>query len=78
MFSEWRQFYKAYLYKKRNGEFFIYGWGGPESPFSKKVDFGERIGGEGILPLTMEQAKDWGTRHFDIELYEQEFGKLNE
>lgn len=46
------------LYKKRTGEFFLWGEGGPESVYSHRVD-NMFVGGEDIRPLTYDQAKKW-------------------
>lgn len=50
--------YEETLYRKRTGEFFIHGVGNGESKYGKI--FGESMTpGEGIKPLTFDEAKNW-------------------
>lgn len=76
--------YTEELYKKRTGEYFLHGAGGPASPWAEPVEgaAGAYSGGEGIRPITYEQAQKW----FEIanndddslatdEVYNHEFGK---
>lgn len=76
--------YTEELYKKRTGEYFLHGEGGPASKWAEPVegDAGAYSGGEGIRPITYEQAQKW----FEIanndddslatdEVYNHEFGK---
>lgn len=46
---------REYLFRKRTGEYFLYGHGGAASKYSV-YDHGCRSGGEEINPLTEEQA----------------------
>lgn len=46
------------LYRKRTGEFFIYGVGNAESKYGKVFEE-SMTPGEGIKPLTFDEAKDW-------------------
>lgn len=52
------------LYKKRGGEYFIYGEGGSMTRYSKSKN---------IVPLSFEQAESWAKRHLDSSAYENEF-----
>lgn len=52
------------LYKKRGGEYFIYGEGGSMTRYSKS---------KSIVPLSFEQAESWAKRHLDSSTYENEF-----
>lgn len=72
------------LYKKRTGEYFLHGDGGPASKWAEPVegDAGAYSGGEDIRPLTYDQAKDWFERANNDddtlatdEVYDHEFGK---
>lgn len=73
-----RRFREA-LYKKRTGEYFLAGSGGPLSqwavPYSPEGGLAE---GSGIRPLTWEQARDWGERYMSPEAYVAEFGDADE
>lgn len=65
------------LYKKKNGEYFLHGAGGPMSKYS--VSRGNGItGGEAIHPLTLAEAKDWGQKNLDADSYEAAFGEVPE
>jgi hypothetical protein len=73
-FSHWRE----ELYRKKTGEFFLYGEGGPMSKYSRKIGQNEWSGGEKIHPLTLKEAQKWAEEHLDIEEYEQVFGVVEE
>lgn len=61
------------LYRKRTGEYFLYGHGGPKSPYAEHR--GKNIGwGEKIVPLTPDAAAKWAEEHLDPEVLKQEFG----
>ncbi len=65
------------LYKKRTGEFFLYGEGGGLTGYSERV--GNLSGwGEKIIPLTIEAAKEWVESHLDGEEYEKIFDNIDE
>ena len=53
------------LYKKRNGEYFLYG----ANSFS---------GGSTIIPLDEEEAMKWAEEHLDADEYIAEFGEPEE
>lgn len=65
------------LYKKRTGEFFLYGEGGGLTGYSEKV--GDLFTwGEKIIPLTVDAAKAWVESHLDGEEYEKIFDCVDE
>lgn len=66
------------LYRKRTGEYFLYGWGGPQSKYSRAVGQNEWSGGEKIEPLTSEEARRWAEEHLDADDYQKEFGEVAE
>lgn len=51
--------YSEELYKKRTGEYFLYGEGGPMSPYAEYAGPNEATDGEEIKPLTFDEAKEW-------------------
>ena len=55
-------YWEEELYRKRTGEFFLYGWGGPASRYSKTAGLNSWSGGEKIRPLTIEEAQKWVRR----------------
>lgn len=76
--------YKEILYKKRTGEYFLYGEGGPASKWAQPIegDAGAYSGGEDIIPLTYDEARSWFKKaihddpdHAADEVYNHEFGK---
>lgn len=65
------------LYQKNNGEFFLYGEGGPMSRYSKRS--GENWGGgEDIIPLSYKEAQEWAEKRLDADDYEKIFGEIPE
>lgn len=66
------------LYKKKTGEFFLYGKGGPMSKYSQSCGQNTWSGGSDIVPLTEAQARKWMEEHADADEYEQVFGEVEE
>lgn len=66
------------LYQKRTGEFFIHGAGGPATRYAVSAGQNSWSGGEKIIPLTWEAARDWAEVHLDGEDYEAIFGPVSE
>lgn len=64
------------LYRKRTGEYFIHGEGGPMSKYRRAVDQNSWRGGEDITPLTVEEARQWAEKNLKVEEYEAEFGEV--
>lgn len=76
--------YTETLYKKRTGEYFLYGEGGPASPWAQPVegDIGAYASGEDIKPLTYKKAQRWFEKANNDddslatdEVYDREFGE---
>lgn len=61
------------LYKKRTGEYFLYGKGGAMTKYSKPTGQNSWSGGEDINSLTIEDAKEWAEKHLTADEYEAEF-----
>ena len=66
------------LYQKRTGEFFLYGEGGPASKYSRQIEQNTWSGGAQIIPLTLEEAQEWGEKYLDADEYEEVFGRIEE
>lgn len=66
------------LYKKRNGEYFIYGEGGAASRYAVSAGQNCWCGGEKIIPLTEKEARDWTENFLDVDDYIKEFGEPEE
>ena len=56
------------LYKKKTGEFFLYGVGGALSYYSSHSGWGEKI-----KPLTLAEAKEWAEEKLTTDEYEKMF-----
>ena len=72
------QHYTEELYRKKTGEFFIYGEGGPASRYSQACPTGGWDGGRKIVPLTYEQAREWAEKNLNADEYEEIFGEVVE
>lgn len=70
-------YYEETLYRKRTGEYFLYGYGHGDSKYAKQVcgDFGP---GSDIIPLSYEQARAWAERDLSADEYESAFGEVTE
>ena len=75
----WRDFdhREETLYRKKTGEFFLYGEGGPAT------NYAERIGsawsnGERIMPMSFSEAREWAEEHLIGDEYEAAFGSVAE
>lgn len=66
------------LYRKRTGEYFVHGEGGPASKYAMAVGNSGWRGGEQIVPLSYEAARRWAEEHLDTDDYEAIFGKVSE
>lgn len=66
------------LYQKRTGEFFLYGEGGANSKYREEISVNSWSGGEKIIPLTDEEAREWAEEYLDLEDYEKLFSVAEE
>ncbi|MBS5989758.1 hypothetical protein [Anaerococcus hydrogenalis] len=60
------------LYKKKTGEFFLYVLNGPMSELAGRKLYGKR-NYENIIPLSIDEAKEWMEECSDAETYESVF-----
>jgi hypothetical protein len=70
--------YSESLYVKKTGEFFLSGEGGPMTKYSEPCGDNTTSGGEGIIPLSLQEAKEWVEKNMNAEDYEQIFGDVGE
>ena len=70
-------FYEETLYKKKTGEYFLYGSGGANSKYSDCCD-GNSWGISTIIPYTEDEAKKWAEKHLTGDEYEMCFGEVEE
>ena len=66
------------LYRKRTGEHFLYGYGGPMSKYARAEGQNSWTGGERIMPMSYDEARTWAEEHLDADDYEAAFGEVTE
>ena len=66
------------LFRKKTGEFFLFGEGGALSPYCESVDLNCWCGSSKIIPLTEEEAREWCENHLDADEYIEIFGEVEE
>ncbi|WP_314944901.1 hypothetical protein [Olsenella uli] len=66
------------LYRKKTGEYFIYGHGGARTRYAKTDELGDWTGGSEIIPVSLDRARKWAEGHLDADEYETEFGPVSE
>jgi len=66
------------LYRKKTGEFFLYGEGGPKSIYSRRTGQNQWSGGAEIRPLSLQEAQEWAEEHLNADEYEEVFGRIEE
>ena len=69
---------REFLYRKKTGEYFLYGVGGSMSKYSQLCGQNCWSGGEGITPMTELDAKIWAEEHLTADEYEEIFGEVEE
>jgi hypothetical protein len=67
-----------YLYRKKNGEFFLYAYGGANTEYSRKTGPNTWSAGKAIIPMDLETAKIWVEEHLDGDEYIKIFGEVEE
>lgn len=66
------------LYRKKSGEFFLLGEGGPRTIYGKPSESGGWCSGWQIIPLTYEAAQEWAEEYLTASEYEACFGTVAE
>ncbi|MDY6279763.1 MAG: hypothetical protein SPL63_06550, partial [Roseburia faecis] len=66
------------LYQKKTGEYFLYGEGGPMTKYAESIGQNEWSGGEEIIPLSVESARQWAEYNLSADEYEKIFGPVAE
>lgn len=66
------------LYRKKNGEYFLFGEGGPRSKYVERVGPNSWGWGERIMPMSYQEATAWAEEHLDGDKYEEIFGEVRE
>lgn len=70
--------YSEELYRKRTGEYFLYGEGGPMSRYAESCGQNSWSGGEKLIPLDYKSATEWAEENMDADDYQAEFGPVSE
>lgn len=72
------RWYRETLYRKKSGEFFLYGSGGIFTKYAKQTgpDSWERS--EAILPLTEDEVREWAMNNLDDDGYRNICQKIEE
>lgn len=66
-------YYGETLHRKRTGEYFLHQEGGARSLAAESRD-GGTIGGERIVPVTFDEARQWAEQNMDADEYAEAFG----
>ncbi|KWZ95983.1 hypothetical protein HMPREF3224_01019 [Anaerococcus hydrogenalis] len=61
------------LYRKKTGEFFLYGSGGPMSSYAVPSGNNNWTGSSKITPISVDEAKEWVEKNLDADDYEKYF-----
>lgn len=71
-------YYSEVLYRKKTGEYFLCGEGGPASKYCEYLDARSRTSGCRIIPLSIEEAKKWVEEYRSADTYIKLFGPVEE
>lgn len=76
----WRDFshIEETLYRKRTGEFFLFGEGGPMTKYAVSQGQNSWSGGREIIPLTVANAREWAEEKLSADEYAEIFGMPEE
>lgn len=66
------------LYRKKTGEYFLHGEGGPMSRYAEASGMNSWSSGERIMPMTYAEATRWAEENLDGDEYEEIFGAVIE
>ena len=79
-YGSWRDFnhVEETLYRKRTGEYFLFGEGGPSTKYARRTEQNMWSGGSQIIPLSPETAREWAEEHLSADDYAELFGMPDE
>ena len=66
------------LYRKKTGEFFLLGEGGPLSKYVKQNGSNSWSGSRRIIPMSVDEAKKWCEDYSSADCYIRLFGEVEE
>ena len=78
--GNWRDFshLEETLYRKKTGEYFLHGEGGAMTRYAEATGQNSWSGGERIMPMTYDEAREWAEKHLEAEEHEAIFGEIVE
>lgn len=78
--GSWRDFrhFVETLYRKRTGEYFLFGEGGPSTKYATPTGQNSWSGGSRIMPMSYGEARTWAEQNLDADEFEAEFGEIVE
>lgn len=65
------------LYLKKTGEYFLHGEGGAMTTYSRS-NGNTSWGSSSIIPLSIEEAREWAEKRLEVDRYEEIFGECEE
>lgn len=71
-------YYVEQLYRKRTGEYFLYGKGNAASKYAESLGNNSWGGSEAIQALTYDAAREWAENCLDADAYEREFEVIDD
>lgn len=66
------------LYRKRTGEYFLFGESGANGKYGEYIEGKMHRGGYGIIPCTEREAKQWAEEKLTADEYISIFGEVEE
>ena len=78
--GSWRDFshLEETLYRKKTGEYFLFGEGGPMTRYAEAEGQNSWSGGRRIMPMSYDEAREWAEEHLEADEYESIFGEIVE
>lgn len=70
--------YQENLYRKKTGEYYLYGEGHANSKYGTPDGTGGYGSGDGFTPLTESEARIWAEKYLDADEYCEIFGEPEE
>lgn len=67
-------YWEEELYRKKTGEYFVHGHGGPMSHYARSTGTNSWSGGEGVRPISYDGAKKWAEDNLSADKYIELFG----
>jgi hypothetical protein len=66
------------LFRKKTGEFFLHGMGGPMTKYGRSCGDNSSCRGEKTIPICLQDAKRWVEEKLSTETYVEVFGEPEE